>query len=70
MVFKMLILLGFIVLQGGFIIHSDIHRSVVDRVDYPAGNLSRDTRRGARAGGFLCAKRAEMRSRNMRFVTN
>ena len=70
MVFKMLILLGFFTVQGGFIIHSDIHRSVVDRVDYPAQNLYRKARRGARFGGFLCAKRVEMSARNMRFMTN
>jgi hypothetical protein len=34
MVFKMLILLGFFTVQEGFIIHSDIHRSIVDRADY------------------------------------
>jgi hypothetical protein len=34
MVFKMLILLGFFTVQAGFIIHSDIHRSIVDRADY------------------------------------
>jgi hypothetical protein len=39
MVFKMLILLGFFTVQGAFFIHSDIHRSVVDRVDYPVQNL-------------------------------
>ncbi len=34
MVFKMLILLGFFIDQGGLFIHSDIHRSAVNRVDY------------------------------------
>ncbi len=34
MVFKMLILLGFFTVKGGFFIHSDIHRSVVNRVNY------------------------------------
>jgi hypothetical protein len=39
MVFKMLILLGFFTVQEGFIIHSDIHRSIVDRVDCRAQKL-------------------------------
>ena len=30
----MLILLDFFTVQGGFFIHSDIHRSVVNRVNY------------------------------------
>jgi hypothetical protein len=47
MVFKMLILLGFFTAQEGFIIHSDIHRSIVDRLDYPAQKLGRKARRGA-----------------------
>jgi hypothetical protein len=58
MVFKMLILLGFFPVREGLIIHSDIHRSIVDRVD----STGRKSRPGARSGGFLCAKRAEMRS--------
>jgi len=33
MVFKMLILLGFFTVQQASFIHSDIHRSVVNRVD-------------------------------------
>jgi len=39
MVFKMLILLGFFTDGGAPFIHSDIHRSFVDRVDYPVHNL-------------------------------
>ncbi len=34
MVFKTLILLGFFTVQERSFIHSDIHRSVVNRVDY------------------------------------
>jgi len=34
MVFKMLILLGFFIDQGGLFIHSDIHRGAANRVDY------------------------------------
>jgi hypothetical protein len=45
MVFKMLILLGFFIVQGGSFIHSDIHRSTVDRVDYPVQNVCARTRR-------------------------
>jgi hypothetical protein len=39
--FKMLILLVFFTVKGGLFIHSDIHRSIVNRVDYSvqiAGN--------------------------------
>ncbi len=34
MVFKMLILLGFFTVQEASFIHSDIHRSIVNRVNY------------------------------------
>jgi hypothetical protein len=47
MVFKTLILLGFFIVPGPLIIHSDIHRSSVDRVDYPVQKLWRKARRGA-----------------------
>ena len=39
MVFKMLILLGFFIVPRPLIIHSDIHRSVVDRLDYAVEKL-------------------------------
>jgi hypothetical protein len=39
MVFKMLILLGFFAVRAGFFIHSDIHRSAGNRVDYEVHNL-------------------------------
>jgi hypothetical protein len=47
MIFKMLILLGFFIVAGALIIHSDIHRSAVDRVDYSVQELWRKARRGA-----------------------
>jgi hypothetical protein len=47
----MLILLGFFIVQGGFFIHSDIHRSFVDRVDYPVQNLRSRTQSFV-PGGF------------------
>ena len=70
MVFKMLILLGFFIVPGPFIIHSDIHRSVVDRVDYSVQKLWRKARRGACVGGFVRAKSAEMGARIMCFMTD
>jgi hypothetical protein len=70
MVFKMLILLGFFAAQGDFIIHSDIHRRIVDRLACAKQKLRRNALGGARFGGFLRAKRAEMRSRNSRFRTD
>jgi hypothetical protein len=70
MVFKMLILLGFFAVQGGFFIHSDIHRSVVNHADYAVDNLRLEARRFAQFSGLLCAERAEMCARNMRLWTN
>jgi len=43
MVFKMLILLGFFPVREGLIIHSDIHRSIVEGVDYAVQNLRAQT---------------------------
>ena len=47
----MLILLGFFIVQGALFIHSDIHRSFVDRVDYPVQNLCSQTQSSV-PGGF------------------
>jgi len=66
----MLILLGFFTVQGAFFIHSDIHRSVVDRLDYPAHNLWFQARRFARFAGPLCAECVQMHARNMLFSTD
>jgi hypothetical protein len=70
MVFKMLILLGFFTVPGGFFIHSDIHRSVVDRVDYPVHSLWFSTWHFARFARFLCAECGELCARNMLFSTD
>jgi hypothetical protein len=43
MVFKMLILLGFFAVRRGSFIHSDIHRSIVEGVDYAVQNLRAQT---------------------------
>jgi hypothetical protein len=47
MVFKTLILLGFFIVPGPVIIHSDIHRGIGDHVDYAVQKLWRKARRGA-----------------------
>jgi hypothetical protein len=57
--FKMLILLGFFTVEGGFFIHSDIHRSIVNRVDYSvqiAANrtVAQESRRLSCRGRCLC----------------
>jgi hypothetical protein len=70
MVFKMLILLGFFADGRGSFIHSDIHRSIVDRVDYPVHNLWLLARRLARCARIFCAKSAVMCAKNMRFSTD
>jgi hypothetical protein len=58
MVFKMLILLGFFIVPGPLIIHSDIHRSVVDRVDYAMEKLWPKARSGACDWADWCARNA------------
>jgi hypothetical protein len=63
----MLILLGFFTVQGGCIIHSDIHRSAVNRVEYPVRDRWFCTRRFAR---IWCAIGAKMRARHMLFSPN
>jgi len=70
MVFKMLILLGFFTVQGGFFIHSDIHRSIVNRVDYAVQNLCARARHFARFARVLCAECAKMCAPNIRFSTD
>jgi hypothetical protein len=47
MVFKMLILLGFFTVQEASFIHSDIHRSIVNRVNYSVESLCARTERFA-----------------------
>jgi hypothetical protein len=74
MVFKMLILLGFFTVQEGLFIHSDIHRSIVNRVDYSvqiaANRTVAPASRFARFALVLCAECAKMCAPNIRFTTD